>query len=255
MGKDPRQTRQEALDQIVERGRNERAAGQHHIARHLTDEQFSRIADDAGVTDPGARTALLLKIETAAGWFLADYRSQGRQTPSAAAREAKAVENAARRLLRALNVEEASDPCDGMPPGELRERLEWAACGEGSGEQEVRSLVAGVRRLQNLATKARTDTEKDKGQGPPHRGNEPLNNFIGNLLSAYVDTTGRPISIKRRAPYGPTLRFVRACLTGVSENFKEKYPDVAQMVRNLTDGGLADRIRTLKDQRRAQNDP
>ena len=147
MGKDSRQTRQEALDQIAERGRNERAAGQHHIARHLTDEQFSRIADDAGVTDPGARTALLLKIETAAGWFLADYRSQGRQTPSAAAREAKAVENAARRLLRALNVEEASDPCDGMPPGNLRECLERAACGEGSGKQEVRSLVAGVRRL------------------------------------------------------------------------------------------------------------
>lgn len=79
MGKDSRQTRQEAFDKIVERGQTERAAKQHHIARHLTDAQFGRIADDAGVTDSDARTALLLKIETAAGWFLADYRSQGRQ--------------------------------------------------------------------------------------------------------------------------------------------------------------------------------
>ena len=103
--------------------------------------------------------------------------------------------------------------------------------------------MAGVGRLQKLAAKVREDAENAKGSGEP-RG-EALNNFIGNLMSAYTETTGRPIGIRRRPPYGPTLRFVRACLTAVSEN----YPDVVQTVRNLTDGGLAERIRNLKDQR------
>ena len=155
MGKKTRQTRQKTLDQIAERVRNERAAGQHHIVRHFSDEQFGRIADDAGVTDSDARTTLLHKIEAAAGWFLTDYRSQGRQTPSATEHEAKAVEAAARRLLRTLNVREGDDPYDGMPTGALRELLEWAAGGEGSGEKEVRSLVDGIRRLQDLATVVR----------------------------------------------------------------------------------------------------
>ena len=78
MGKDPRQDRQKALDQIAERGQSDRAAGRYIAWHHLTDEQFGKIADDAGVTDPHARTALLLKIEAAVGRFLADYRSQDR---------------------------------------------------------------------------------------------------------------------------------------------------------------------------------
>ena len=111
--------------------------------------------------------------------------------------------------------------------------------------------MAGVGRLQKLAAKVRADAENAKGSGEP-RG-EALNNFIGNLMSAYAETTGRPVGISshpdRQDPYGPTLRFVRACLTAVSENFEEKYPDVFQMIRNLTDGGLADRIKILKDRR------
>lgn len=251
MGKGSRQTRQETLDQIVERGRNERAAGQHHVARHFTNEQHAAIADGAGVTDSDAKATLLLEIETAAGWFLADYRSQDRQTPSTIEKEARAVEAAAGRLLRTLKIKEASDPCAGMPPGDLRERLEWAAHSEGNGEQEVQSLVASVGQLQKLATKARADAEKAKGSGEP-RG-APLNNFIGNLLSPYTEATGRPVGVSSHPdiqnPYGPTLRFVRACLTGVSENFEENYPDIALTIRNLTDENLADRIQILMRRR------
>ena len=43
MGKDSRQTRQEALDQIAKRGQSDRAAGRYIAWHHLTDEQFGRI--------------------------------------------------------------------------------------------------------------------------------------------------------------------------------------------------------------------
>ena len=91
MGKDSRQPHQKTLDQIVERGRNERADRQRLRTRHLTDEQFGRIADAAGVTDPNAMASLLLKVESAVGWFLSDNRTPKRPTPSAMEKQAEDV--------------------------------------------------------------------------------------------------------------------------------------------------------------------
>ena len=247
MGKDPRQTRHEALDQIAERGRNERAGKRHHVARRFTDEQHAAIADAAGVTDPGARASLLLKVEGAVDWVLSDYRTPKRPTPSAMKRQAEDVEKAAQDLLKALGLADTDDPYDGMPPGSvLRERLEWAARPDGVGEKEVRELVANVGRLRDLATAVREDAIKDKIKPQDrYRGDEDLNEFIVTALAAYTETTDRPISVSQSravGAYGPTVRYVRACLNALVQNF----PELEDVIGKPTDEALAHRIKTAK---------
>ena len=247
MGKDSRQPHQKTLDQIVERGRNERADRQRLRTRHLTDEQFGRIADAAGVTDPNAMASLLLKVESAVGWFLSDNRTPKRPTPSAMEKQAEDVEKAAQHLLKALGLDDTDDPYDGMPPGSgLRERLEWAARPDGVGEKEVRDLVANVGQLRDLATAVREDAIKNKTKPQDrHRGDEDLNEFILTALTAYTETTNRPISVSQSravGAYGPTVRYVRACLNALVQNF----PELEDVIGKPTDEALAHRIKTAK---------
>ena len=105
-------------------------------------------------------------------------------------------------------------------------------------------------RLHDLATTVREDAAKDKTKSRVrHRGEEDLDDFIGALLAAYAEITGKSIGVSRLGGTGiggPAFRYVRTCLNGLAENFKEKYPDLARMIRAPNDETLRKRIRKAK---------
>lgn len=246
----PPASRKTVLEGILKRRRHELAADIHHLARHYTGQQVDKIADICGITDVKARETLLLGIEQAATWFLSDLRSWGHPTPSKLERNLDKVWKSSSRLLRTLGLDE-TDPQDGMPPGPLRERLEWAVCpnpgndGDIDAEAQLRKLVAAVGELQALAEMARSDAAKDKGKGK-HEGNKALNEFITSLMQVYRQAGAKPgisRNPKTGAPSGPTLRFVGASLKHLIENVGCTDPVLAKRIPNLSDEAFAKRIK------------
>jgi hypothetical protein len=78
-----------------------------------------------------------------------------------------------------------------------------------------------------------------------HRGDEALNEFIDRLLQIYREAGKKPGLSRHwetRKPGGPTLRYVRACL----ELVKGDNPNLAHLIRNLSDKALASRIQRAK---------
>ena len=65
------------------------------------------------------------------------------------------------------------------------------------------------------------------------------------IVVAYAETTKQPIKVsKSRAvgAYGPAVRYVRACLNALVQNF----PELEDLIGKPTDEALAHRIRTAK---------
>ena len=205
-----------------------------------------KIAEDAKITDSELQDRIIANIEADERWFLADLKGHGQATPSKLERDFKRIEREAIQLLAALGLDQNDDPEDGLPLGPIRSLLEFRLSDENGarGERELRRLVVAVGSLRDFAKAERVVAEENKGKGV-HRGDEALNEFIDRLLQIYREAGKKPglsRDWKTRKPGGPTLRYVRACL----ELVKGDNPNLAHLIRNLSDKALASRIQRAK---------
>ena len=210
-----------------------------------------KIAEDAKITDPELQDRIIANIEADERWFLADLKGHGQATPSKLERDFKRIEREAIQLLKALGLDQYDDPEDGLPLGPIRNLLEFRLSDENGarGERELRRLVVAVGRLRDFARAERVAAEGNKRKGnkrkAAHHGDKALNNFIGQLLQIYREAGKKPglsRHWKTKKPSGPTLRYVRACL----ELVKGDNPNLAHLIRNLSDKALASRIQRAK---------
>lgn len=235
-----------AFAKIVARRNHERAKGRHHIARHFSDDQIRKIAEEAGVIDAATQEILLCKIEAATTWFFADIRLQDRPSSSACERQFKRIERKARELVKELGFESGDDPEDGLPFGPIRHRLEYHFGGTDGqkGEQELGRLGADLCRLRDGAAAERKAAEECK-EKTRRRGDVALTDFFDELMRAYKDSGRRP-GLSRHPitgePGGPTFRYVRASIDILVAN----YPEIARLVPEQSDEALASRISHIK---------
>ncbi len=123
-----------------------------------------KIAEDAKITDSELQDRIIANIEADERWFLADLKGHGQATPSKLERDFKRIEREAIQLLKALGLDQYDDPEDGLPPGPIRNLLEFRLSDENGarGERKLRRLVVGMSAVGG------------KADAPAHPSKSPL---------------------------------------------------------------------------------
>ncbi len=222
---------------------------------------LQKIVEEAGVAHTSDQNALVEKIEHSARLCLADLRARARPAPYIVEADLSKIEKGAGRLLQALNLEIMDDPDDGieddpdngMPPGPIRECLEYLLAGSDGpkGERDLRHLVASIGQLRGIARVGRLAAAQEKGKVKP-KGDEELNDFLANSLVGLKDVgleKGVSRHWKNHKSFGRILRFFKAVFEWMDSHHIQPDSDLADYTafRNVTDESLATRIFRARD--------
>jgi hypothetical protein len=168
-------------------------------------------------------------FEAAAMWYRLDRKAPKRQTPFVKRRQMTQIVNAARRLLRYLEVEDPSQASDG--PGIAILHV-LASTGDGTEDAVVRATARIGRLVEILeAVDAARELERRASMGAEdvvqigelvvpkgHHGEAAENDWIASMMSIYKQITGNDPGISVVAPSrpgrgkaaGPLIRFLEA---------------------------------------------
>ena len=209
---------------------------------------LKKIVEEVGVADASDQNALIEKIERAARLCLADLRTRAQPIPSIVEKNFLKIENNADRLLQALDLHSVDFADDGMPPGEIRERLEYLLGGHDGpkGERDLRQLVSSIGQLRDVARIGRLAVAKEKGKGR-HKGDEELNDFLADSLVG-LKNAGLEKGVNRnwttQKLHGRILCFIKALFQWMDSHHIQPDCDLADYTafRDITDESLTTRI-------------
>jgi hypothetical protein len=169
------------------------------------------------------------KFEAAAMWYRLDLKAPKKQTPFVMRRRMTQIVNAARRLLKHLEIEDPSQALDG--PGIAI--LHVLASTDDGTEDAVIRATARIGRLAEIleAVDAARELERRASMGAEdvmqigelvvpkgHYGEVAVNDWIAAMMSIYQKITGTDPGISVVAPdrpdrgkaAGPLIRFLEA---------------------------------------------
>jgi hypothetical protein len=172
-------------------------------------------------------------FEAAAVWYRSDSgapKAPNRIAPSTLNKKMTQIANAARKLLRHLEIHDPGEAEDG--PGAIA-LLEYLASAEDNDEDaviratarigrlvEVLDSIDAARELEQRAEMAAEDALKIGALIVPkgHQGNAPVNDWIAGMMGLFKQITGQnpgvsigaPGTSNGGVPGGPTMRFLEA---------------------------------------------
>jgi hypothetical protein len=195
---------------------------------NYSDQDFERIAETIGKSPVHVRH-YANRFEAAAVWYRLYCRAPKAVLLVATGKRMRQISNAARRLLRQLEVYDYRKAPDG--PGDLK-LLEFLASGENGTEDDLIRATAQIGRLaeifdaihaaRDLEDRGRIAAEDAKHLSPlisvkGRRGDDAVNVWLAEMMSIYKALTRKKprISVvssgpKRGKPSGPFLRFLEA---------------------------------------------
>jgi hypothetical protein len=194
------------------------------------------------------------QFEAAAMWYRLDLARPKKQTPSVLRRRMMLLVNTARRLLRHLEVEDASQASDGPgitilqvlgPTADGTEDAVVRATARVGRLVEILEAVDAVRELERRASLAAEDVVQIGELVVPegHRGDAAVNDWVAGLMSIYQKITGRDPGISvvasgrrnRGKATGPLIRFLQAAGKPIGINLT---PDsFAGRIKDIRTGG------------------
>jgi hypothetical protein len=164
------------------------------------------------------------RFEAAATWYRLDRRTPKGVRLAETAKQMRLISNAARKLLRQLEVYDYRNAIDG--PGDRTVLHFLASAGDGdegeiicATEQigrlvEICNAVDAARKLESHSRQAEIDARHLSRMDNPkgRRGDHAQNVWLAEMMSIYAELTGkRPtISSVGTRPAGPFYRFLKA---------------------------------------------
>jgi hypothetical protein len=189
---------------------------------------LERIAEAIGKS-PALVATYVSRFEAAAAWYRSYCRAPKGILLADIAKRVRQIANAARKLLRQLEIYDYRKAPDG--PGDIA-LLEFLASAENGTEDDIIHATAQIGRLveifdaidaaRHLEHRGRKATEEAKHLSrlislKGRRGNFALNVWLAEMMSIYEALTGKPARIStvpsgpnRGKPDGPFFRFLQA---------------------------------------------
>jgi hypothetical protein len=167
-----------------------------------THENFERIAAAIGTeVEEIAKHAKL--FEAAARWYRLDRNLPDRSAPSSLCRKLDQIAKKARRLLKSLGIDDATEAADGPPDREILDAMilvgERDAIPVMQATQriarlvEIMETVAAASELSRRASKAAAEVaavgKLTVGEGNP--GDMAINDWVAAMMSVYRIITGK----------------------------------------------------------------
>jgi hypothetical protein len=219
-------------------------------------EDFQKIAAKTG---KGLPLRYANRLEAAAAWYRAYCRAPKSLRPADTSKRMRQIANAARMLLRQLEIYDYRKAPDG--PGDIT-LLEFLVPAEHSSEDEIIQATGQIGRLAEIfdAIDAAELLEESGGKAAEaakhlsrlvsikgRRGDYATNVWLAEMMSLYKALTQKeprisviPSGSKRGKPGGPFLKFLEAA-RGPAE-WDGKKPLCLDRVR--------EQVRTIRNQRR-----
>ena len=198
------------------------------IMSTYSNHDLERIAEAIGES-PAHVIKYANRFEAAAAWYRLYYRAPKGILLADTAKRMQQIANAARKLLRQLEVYDYRKAPDG--PGDIT-LLEFLTSVENGGEDEVLNATAQIGRLAEIFAAIDAGQELERrgrkaAEGAKHlsrlisikgrRGDSAVNVWLAEMISIYKSLTRKEprISVvssgpKRGKPSGPFFRFLEA---------------------------------------------